>query len=59
MKLAKVAVDNVPAFDFLENFEIPARNPGFLEFLQGLLENPGIPGRIPGVLDFLVGILVS
>ena len=39
-------------FDFLENPEFPARNPG-------VLENPEFSGNIPVFLKFLVGILDS
>ena len=44
-----------PAFDFLENFEIPATNPGLQKFLPGFLKNSGFPGWTPRFLNFLVG----
>ena len=48
-----------PSVWLLENFEFPARNPGFLKFLPRFLVNRGFLGRIPGSLDLLLKIRVA
>ena len=45
-----------PSFDILENLENHFKDPGFLNFVVGVLENPAFPGTNPRLFSLLLGL---